>query len=398
MMHLRGLIRTTTLCLALLLILSASPVSALSQAQHDVLHSSSQIYYFNTEVDANSCGGSGSVLVGSNFGEKIFNFLISKGLSPVQAAGLMGNLQAESGLDPARVQSTKTPEGDSDTMNIDGHTGYGLAQWTSLGRQQNLRKAVVAANTKDSDIGVQLDYLWSELSGGYKSSTLDPLLATSDIHQATSIVMIHFEAPLDQSQSAQNDRAALSIGLLAKYGSGAPVSSGTTTTTVATDSCGGGATGSADQINGNFALPVDKSFYAAHKEWFTKPHHDYPAADIPVPLGTKVYSMTDGKVIKAPTDGDCGIGIIIDSIDGTRYTYCHGSDGGSVTGAKQGDTVKAGQLIMHSASTGSSTGPHVHVQISVNDVKRCPQDLLVAIAENLTLPTLSDLPTSGCTN
>jgi hypothetical protein len=379
---------------ALLQPLSAS-ASSLSQAQINAL--TSGVLYFNTEESAQMCG---SVLVGSNFGEQIFNFLVGKGLSPVQAAGLMGNLQAESGLDPARVQSTHAPEGDSDVMNINGHTGYGLAQWTSLGRQQNLHAAAVAAGAKDSDILVQLNYLWTELNGGYKSSTLTPLLAATDIREATSIVMIHFEAPFDKSQSAQNDRAALSIGLLAKYGSSTtPTSTASSTNaTVTTTSSGCGDTGSANKINGDFALPVDQSFYTAHKEWFTKPHHDYPAADIPVPLGTKVYSMTSGKIIKAPVGNDCGVGVEIDAGKGIQVVYCHGSDGGSVTGAKQGDTVKAGQLIMHSASTGSSTGPHLHVQINYNGAHVCPQSLLVAIAENQTLPTIASLPASGCTN
>ncbi len=393
MMRLRTTLRSLLVCSVIIQMFS--PLSALALSQDQLHLIQSGVDYFNIEEGSGTCENT-SLLVGSNYGEQIFNFLVGKGLSPIQAAGLMGNLQAESGLNPARVQGTSTPKGDSDTMALDGTTGYGLAQWTSLGRQQALHAAVVAAGKKDSDIGVQLDYLWSELSGGYKGSTLTPLLASTDIHEATSIVMLNFEAPKDQSQSAQNARAALSIGILTKYGSGATTGSPAATSVVVGSGCQSAA-GSADQINGSFALPVDKSFYIAHKDWFTKPHHDYPAADIPVPLGTKVYSMTDGKIIKAPTGGDCGIGVIMQTKDGSQILYCHGSDGGSVVGAKEGDTVKAGQLIMHSASTGSSTGPHVHVQINVDSVKHCPQNLLVAIAENQTLPTLASLPTSGCT-
>ncbi|MEO7364547.1 MAG: phage tail tip lysozyme [Candidatus Saccharimonadales bacterium] len=381
-----------TLLIATVLIMPAT-VSALSQEQINLFRSG--VSYYDINATADTCN-SGSVLVGSNFGEQIFTYLVSKGLSPVQAAGVMGNLQAESGLNPARVQNTKTPSGDSDTMVINGTTGYGLAQWTSKGRQQALHDAAAAAGKPDSDLQVQLDHLWSELSGGYSGSTLTPLLAAQDIRTATSIFMINFEAPADRSQSAQNARAALSIGLLTKYGSGATVGTNPTSDIVVNTCAGAG--GSADQVNGSFALPVNKSFYEQHKEWFTKPHHDYPAADIPIPTGTQVYSMTDGKVIKAPAGGDCGIGVIVSAADGTQYIYCHGSDGGSVVGAKQGDNVTAGQLIMHSASTGSSTGPHLHLQIKVNDVNHCPQSLLVAIAEAQTLPSIATLPTSGCTN
>lgn len=383
-------------CSAIIPMLFSSVASAVSQQQIDLLKNG--VYYFNLE-DAVSACGTGTTLVGSSNGEQIFNYLTTKGLSPIQAAGFMGNLQVESGLNPARVQNTPTPSGDSDTMKIDGTTGYGLAQWTSKDRQQNLHAAVVAAKTKDSNILVQLDYLWSELTGGYKNSTYTPLLATNDIRQATSIVMLNFENPRDKSLAAQKERGDLSIGILAKYGSG---SSGAPDTTAPTaDSLVSGCldnTGTSNQINGSFALPVDKSFYDQNKIWFTKPHHNYPAADIPVPTGTKVYSMTDGKVIKAPVGNACGIGIMIEASPGTTFLYCHGSDGGSVPGAKQGDTVKAGQLIMHSATTGQSTGPHLHVQLDIKNVKHCPQNLFVAIAENKTIPDLITLPTSGCTN
>lgn len=386
------------LCLATLAILPmvfSSTVLAVSQDQINILKSG--IYFFNLEESTNACG-SGTTLVGSNYGEQIFNYLTTHGLSPIQAAGFMGNLQVESGLNPARVQNTRTPQGDSDTMKIDGLTGYGLAQWTSIDRQKNLHAAAVAAGAKDSNIGVQLDYLWSELTGGYKSSTYTPLLATNDIRQATSIVMLHFESPADQSLSAQKARGDLSIGILAKYGSGANTTP--TTGPPAADAIISGCTdnsGAANQINGAYALPLDKSFYDQHKVWFTKPHHGYPASDIPVPTGTKVYSITDGKVLKAPVGGTCGIGVLIEASPGTIFLYCHGSDGGSVPGAKQGDTVKAGQLIMHSASTGQSTGPHLHVQLDIKDIKHCPQNLFVAIAENQTIPDLNSLPTSGCT-
>ena len=38
--------------------------------------------------------------------QKIWNYLIGKGLSQAGAAGLMGNLYAESGLDPKNLQNT----------------------------------------------------------------------------------------------------------------------------------------------------------------------------------------------------------------------------------------------------------------------------------------------------
>ena len=151
-------------------------------------------------------------------------------------------------------------------------------------------------------------------------------------------------------------------------------------------------------VYGNYSLPTPQSWYDSNPTWFTKPHHDYPAADIPVPTGTEVYSMTSGTVIAGGAGGACGTGVIVDGDDGVRYTYCHGVDGSSVSGARPGDKVTAGQLIMHSASTGVSSGPHLHVQIKYQG-NRCPQNLLDALGKKQSsLPDPKTLPTSGCTN
>jgi hypothetical protein len=146
-------------------------------------------------------------------------------------------------------------------------------------------------------------------------------------------------------------------------------------------------------LAGDYALPVERHWYDEHPEWFTKPHHDYPAADIPVPTGTPLYAVTNGVVISTPTSGSCGIGVIINGDDGAQYTYCHGHPGSQAV--TTGDTVTVGQHLMDSASTGNSTGPHLHFAIKIDGQARCPQPLLVSIAEG-TPASPDSLPTSGC--
>lgn len=160
-----------------------------------------------------------------------------------------------------------------------------------------------------------------------------------------------------------------------------------------------GATGGG-QLVGDIAWPVDKKFWDEHQNWFTAPHHDYPAADIPVPAGTQVRSMLDGVVVSAPTGGQCGQGVNIHSGD-IEIVYCHGKNGGEIEGVKVGNQVKAGQYIMDSGFTGhveppTPAGAHLHVQIRVgNGQTRCPQEAFKAMA-NGTRPDLRNLPTSGC--
>lgn len=146
-------------------------------------------------------------------------------------------------------------------------------------------------------------------------------------------------------------------------------------------------------ISGDYALPLERHWYDEHPGWFTKPHHDYPAADIPVPTGTPVFSAAAGVVVSTPTQGDCGIGVVVNGDDGAQYTYCHGLPSSQTVST--GDHVETGRPLMHSASTGNSTGPHLHFAIRADGRARCPQPFLVAIA-NAAPVVPSSLPVSGC--
>ena len=81
----------------------------------------------------------------------IWNYFIDKGLTPAGVAGLMGNLYAESGLNPKNLQNTfntKLKLSDEEyTKRVDNgkytnfvydKAGYGLAQWTYWSRKKAL--------------------------------------------------------------------------------------------------------------------------------------------------------------------------------------------------------------------------------------------------------------------
>lgn len=148
-------------------------------------------------------------------------------------------------------------------------------------------------------------------------------------------------------------------------------------------------------VSGDYALPLEGHWYEEHPEWFDRPHHDYPAIDIPVPIGTPIYAVADGVVVGTPTSGKCGIGVVLNGGDQAQYTYCHGQPGTQAVAI--GDHVTVGQHILDSASSGNSTGPHLHFSIEVGGVKRCPQPFLAAIAlEEGLAPRV--LPATGCTS
>lgn len=362
-------------------------------------------YDKNSTIAVSGCNVGQTPLVGADNEAKVWNYLINKGFTPIQAAGSLGNLKHEGGFNPKRVEDghmegnrwlNKPPlqfprELDyvppHDLAPISklyaGQPGYGIVQWTSPGRKSGLKAFAATKNLPEHDLGMQLDYMWSELEGPYKKRALDPLLATSDLAEAVRIWQDHYEVG-----SGFQPRYDFAVVMLAKYGSGtsdASTSSGGST-------CGGG------QVTGGYSLPVDKEFYDEHPAWFSKPHHDYPAADIPVPEGTSIYAIRGGVLTK--TGGTCGNGVTIAGDDGITYQYCHGSDGGDIAGASNGDTVTTGQLIMHSSHTGRVIPPglggsHLHLGMVRGSVKLCPQSLLVGIATG-AVPDINTLPTSGC--
>lgn len=159
-------------------------------------------------------------------------------------------------------------------------------------------------------------------------------------------------------------------------------------------------TGSA-ACGGSATLPVPRSAIKS-ETWLIKPHHTYPAADIPVPAGTDVFAPVAGTVVAAPVGGDCGLGVSIRDAEGDIWTLCHGSDGGDLVHG--GDEVAAGQLVMHSGYTGhvepaGPGGAHLHVQITLpSGTGVCPQDWLDAIWRGSPPPAMATLPSTGCTN
>jgi hypothetical protein len=107
-----------------------------------------------------------------------------------------------------------------------------------------------------------------------------------------------------------------------------------------------------------YVLPLTKSLISAGD--LDDPHHDYPAWDMGVPMGTPVYSVTSGTVTQATYDGRCGTGVEVQGTDGMTYLYCHGSS----LATSVGSSVKPGELIMLSGDSGHSTAPHLHLQIA----------------------------------
>lgn len=152
-------------------------------------------------------------------------------------------------------------------------------------------------------------------------------------------------------------------------------------------------------LGGTYVLPVPAGSVTV--EMLTRPHHDYPAADLPLPVGTPIYAAHGGVVVAIPMPcGEvsrcrCGLGVRIAGDDGHTYSYCHGHQ--LTPGIHTGTRVTAGTSIMLSGNSGNSAAPHLHLQIRTPTGQLiCPQPLLEAWYHNLHAPP-SLAPTAGCT-
>lgn len=168
--------------------------------------------------------------------QMIWDKLRTSGLSEAGTAGLMGNLKAESDLDPENLQNSfegKLGYSDSGytsavdfgtyTHFADDGAGYGLAQWT-----YPTRKAALLAYAKDrqksvGDLDMQIDFLLRELRADY-AALFRQLCEAKDVRAASDAVLVQFERPADMSEAVKVRRAGFAQDFLAEFGGTSVVS------------------------------------------------------------------------------------------------------------------------------------------------------------------------------
>lgn len=164
--------------------------------------------------------------------EKIWNYLKSKGLNDYGVAGLMGNLYAESALNPRNLQNTYEKKlgytDDSYTEAVDSgnydnfvrdSAGYGLAQWTFWSRKEALLTYAKVNKASIGDLETQLSFLYKELSESY-TSVLNVLKTATSVRQASDFVLLKYEQPVDQSVTVQEKRTTYGQKYFDKYTAG----------------------------------------------------------------------------------------------------------------------------------------------------------------------------------
>lgn len=90
--------------------------------------------------------------------------------------------------------------------------------------------------------------------------------------------------------------------------------------------------------------------------------HFHKGVDIPGKVGAHVLAVADGVVTRSTKSGNYGWLVEVDHGDSYTTLYSHNRK----NLVEEGQTVIKGQAIAEIGSTGRSTGPHVHFEVSKN--------------------------------
>jgi murein DD-endopeptidase MepM/ murein hydrolase activator NlpD len=113
----------------------------------------------------------------------------------------------------------------------------------------------------------------------------------------------------------------------------------------------------------NFSwLPYVSSYYGYRVHPISGDKDYHTGVDIAVPTGTEILAGGDGVVIETGTNGDYGLAVLVDYGKGitARYAHC------SALLVSAGQAVKKGDVIGFVGDTGTSTGPHLHMEVLKN--------------------------------
>ena len=334
--------------------------------------------FYNKDGGTTGCACYGSPnLVGNSDKARVINYLFSRISNPIAVAALAGNFQRESNFSPT-------------SGSLEGDGVYGLVNWLG-GRKTSLKAYAQSRDLPVSDLGLQLDYMWAELTGtvpepysdyNYKASTLDKITAagaklgsssptTPDPNDAVYIVVRYYEGAVDDNQKYgvqdYDIRLKYARDILAEFGNGGQ-SDGS-----ATGCQDDGGIGTSPE---GFVFPlkttkakimkgVDGAVWCYTKQ--TSCHYDYNAADIHAETGTPVLAVRNG-IVKNIYSGPARLVLLADN--GRTYYYTH-MLAGSIK-VSEGKEVKAGDVI---GSVGTNADAEESVRhLHIDELPRPPYD------------------------
>ena len=216
--------------LALILIILSSTgaqVYANSKFDKDFFNLNNIIYYDAAEDQCFS--GNGTILIGNDNVEKVWNYFKSKGLRDIGIAALLGGKWGETSgtINPKLIESSQ-PYDEAKAMSDISHYAFGIAQWDGVRRPALIRYARERGTSWDT-LEIQLDFMWHELNSGYKDVL--EVLRTGTLEEGVRMWVggygFGYERPAAEHVGPRNiEGVAVGKQLLAKFGGRRAPSSG----------------------------------------------------------------------------------------------------------------------------------------------------------------------------
>lgn len=165
---------------------------------------------------------------------EIWDYLLAFIRNEYGAAGMMGNLYAESALNFGDLEGRAAKKlGMTDleyTLAVDcgkytqeqfmlDGAGYGIAQWTYSSRKKHLYEATVRSGKSVADAHEQMHYLICELDVSFPG-VLAALRNAKSVREASDAVLHGFEKPKNQSEEVEEKRAGYARKFYEKYAEG----------------------------------------------------------------------------------------------------------------------------------------------------------------------------------
>lgn len=287
-----------------------------------------------------------SGLYGNTPQEKVWWALIDAGYSAEAAAGVLGNIEAESGFNEAAI------EGGSGA-------GFGLCQWTG-GRRTQLESYAASKGVAPSDLDTQIEFLLAEITPGggangyakYQLSSYNGYSASdwknaSTPEDAATAFCWTFERPGIPRMDVRTSAARRYYNQFKDA-----------------ERPSGGNVTSIQAVLPNYPFSSSSGFGYRNGPFYG-PNEFHQGTDIPAPAGTEIAALGGGivKEMSMGYNGGRGNYIRIDHQNGyeTLYQHCNGF----AAGLSVGSHVSQGQIIAYVGSTGDSTGAHLHLEILV---------------------------------
>lgn len=160
------ILRWTAICLIVLMTSGAPKVFA--SFDSPTIYEQLNWYWYRSGGTLAACASTdpGGTPVGSDNRGIAYSYFIGQGFSNIQAAGIVGNLDEESGVNPH-------------TNQTGGGAGRGIAQWSVDGRWKTLLDQAQQQNKDPYDLLFQLSFITYELQHGYETVEAHVKSATS---------------------------------------------------------------------------------------------------------------------------------------------------------------------------------------------------------------------------